>query len=196
MGGASSPPPDSSADDECAYVGILAQVINAACTQFVCSTMPPKQEQGVLWWTQPGEPVNLPCVDCGLITGNFCDGGPALNYRDRCYAYERDPRGYPYPQSTRRTPLCAYCETAFFHCRFCRGEKGCTPPTRRVHWSGTPEESGIPNGRHFTSAVADWITEIEFEVRETAAREEEQRRASQARRRVSAQNQPPPGAYY
>ena len=94
----------------------------------------------VLWHTdQPGQPVSFPCVDCGLITGNFCDGGASVGY-DRCFAVNRAPRDYPvdvYRQM--RTPLCSYCETCFDYCRFCRGVSSCTPATRTRHWSGVPQ---------------------------------------------------------
>ena len=28
----------------------------------------------MLWCASPGGPTSFPCVDCGLLTGNFCDG--------------------------------------------------------------------------------------------------------------------------
>ena len=115
--------------------------------------MPP-MELSVLWAPPPHTPCSFPCVDCGLFTGNFCDGGPTLEYTDRCFAFERDPQTYR-EESTQRTPLCTYCETCSKYCRFCRGVSGCTPPPRRVHWSGTPRQSGIQNGRYFIAQARD-----------------------------------------
>ena len=142
----------------------------------VCSTMTPKQQQTVFWYNLGNEPQTLPCVDCGLMTGNFCDGGPALNYEDRCYANQRDPHGYPFPMSTRRTPLCTYCETSLNYCRYCRGVSSCTPPPTQVHWSGTrnamarksEEASAVvpaPGGSRQTQATTDQTTQTDDELR-------------------------------
>ena len=139
--------------------------------RLTCSAMPPKvqppREQGVLWYDRKG--MAWSGVDCGLMTGNFCDGGPALKYKDTCYASDRDPRGFP-EVSNQRTPLCTFCETSLEYCRFCRGVSSCTPPPTEFHWSGTPQESGIPNGRHFTPAVRDNLVALWFQRRAAASR--------------------------
>ena len=101
-------------------------------------------------WCEHKEPTPFPCVDCGLLTWNFCDGGGSVGY-DRCFAANRVANDYPakvYKQM--RTPLCAYCETCFDHCRFCRGVDSCTPPNRTHHWSGTPQSES----RSFTEKKA------------------------------------------
>ena len=98
-------------------------------------------ELQVLWCAPPGVDTTFPCVDCGLMTGNFCDGSGMSVGFDRCFAANRVPRDYPpevYKQM--RTPLCPYCETCFEHCRFCRGVKSCTPAVRTTHWSGVPQD--------------------------------------------------------
>ena len=97
-----------------------------------------------------GEPSSFPCVDCGLLTGNFCDGGDAVGY-DRCFSSERVPKDYP-PEvyGNRRTPLCSYCEARFGTCRFCRGVPSCTPLEMSRHWSGIP----LAESRSFTEAKA------------------------------------------
>ena len=110
----------------------------------------------VLWVPPPGSPTSFPCVDCGLLTGNFCDGGPRLNYEDLCYACLWDPKAYP-AESTQRTPLCSYCETLNKHCRFCRGEEGCTPPTRDQHWSGTSHGRAFDHDASMAATFAQWI---------------------------------------
>ena len=98
----------------------------------------PSANMQVLYWVPPGEPTSWPCVDCGLITGNFCDGGVSVPY-DQCFASERVPSEY-WNHIGQRTPLCSYCETIHLFCRFCRGVSGCTPSTRYLeHWTGVPQ---------------------------------------------------------
>ena len=56
-----------------------------------------------------------PCVDCGVSTGNFCDG-----FFDDCFAALR------LPDETwgenQRTPLCTHCERKLIRCKVCRME--------------------------------------------------------------------------
>ena len=59
-----------------------------------------------------GDPkiLNRPCIDCGLITGRFCDF---------CLAKDRFPKevwadGQP-------TPLCSHCDNKHGECHRCRG---------------------------------------------------------------------------
>ena len=93
----------------------------------------------VLWAPDAGTPTSFPCVDCGLRTGNFCDGGISVAY-DQCHATDRVPHDYANTGGLgiQRTPLCSYCETRFEFCRFCRGVASCTPPSRKSHWSRVP----------------------------------------------------------
>ena len=100
----------------------------------------------VLWCPAVGSATTFPCVDCGLLTGNFCDGGLTTQF-DMCFACERAPQDYPV--SSQRTPLCTYCETLNTFCRFCRGVQSCTPATRRTHWSGIP----VGSSRRFDQAT-------------------------------------------
>ena len=88
------------------------------------------------------------CVDCGLTTGNFCDGGMSCAY-DKCFAAERVPADYKM-NGKQRTPLCSYCETLHDFCRFCRGVHSCTPPIVQSHWSGVPQSKS----REFNALVA------------------------------------------
>ena len=88
------------------------------------------------------------CVDCGLDTGNFCDGGMSCAY-DKCFAAERVPADYKM-NGQQRTPLCSYCETLHEFCRFCRGVHSCTPPIVQSHWSGVPQSKS----REFNALVA------------------------------------------
>ena len=99
----------------------------------------------LLYAPPEGSPLVQPCVDCGLKTGNFCDG---VEY-DNCFAADRVPADYAddHGFGKRRTPLCSYCEARFKHCRFCRGVSSCTPPARRSHWSDIP----LSESRSFTA---------------------------------------------
>ena len=56
-----------------------------------------------------------PCVDCGLVTGRYCD---------HCMAARRIPSEEWAPN--QRTPLCSRCHIRG-RCRFCRGIPSCTP---------------------------------------------------------------------
>ena len=116
----------------------------------------------VSWGTRGEETSGFPCVDCGLLTGNFCDGSPTVGF-DKCFAHDRVPQDYPVVKFVGfRTPLCTYCETCSEFCRFCRGLKGCTPPTRIRHWSGVPP----CESREFTAERATAARRKEFEIRE------------------------------
>ena len=105
----------------------------------------------VLWTAEEGERARArerACVDCGLNTGNFCDGGMSCAY-DKCFAAERVPADYKM-NGKQRTPLCSYCETLHEFCRFCRGVHSCTPPIVQSHWSGVPQSKS----REFNALVA------------------------------------------
>jgi hypothetical protein len=58
-----------------------------------------------------GDPTLLyrPCVDCGRLTGCFCDF---------CLAVSHEPDAEWVPN--QRTPLCTVCDTNFLACHFCR----------------------------------------------------------------------------
>ena len=140
--------------------------------------MPPKvgaHALEVLAWNTTGQTA-WPCVDCGLMTGNFCDGGPLLNFQDICFACNRVPTEFPFG-STQRTPLCSYCETSKRWCRFCRGIESCTPPGTRVHWSKKLGLPDIPAGRDFTREVEEDLYEEYFEMR---AEEEQKKKSSES----------------
>ena len=118
----------------------------------------------VLYAAPPGTPTCHPCVDCGLKTGNFCDGGESVGH-DRCFASKRLAKDYPASAgyAGMRTPLCSFCETCFGFCRFCRGVQGCTPPTRDSHWSKLPPS----HSREFTASVFKRMAEYERAIKES-----------------------------
>jgi len=67
----------------------------------------------------PGQLVR-PCVDCGLITGCFCDS---------CIAEDRLPdEAWAAGQAT---PLCTDCDRVFEECHFCRRQHWCAPKPHR-----------------------------------------------------------------
>ena len=115
---------------------------------------PPEEERTAnihaIHWYEPGQPGDYPCVDCGLMTGNFCDGSLKAGY-DQCFAADRVPKDFP-PEcyGLMRTPLCSYCETCSEYCHFCRGVMSCTPPRRTRHWSRIPQSKS----RTFTAEMA------------------------------------------
>ena len=87
--------------------------------------------------------LNRGCVDCGLRTGNFCDGQELQGGRP-CLAAERMPNDVWC--AGQRTPFCTNCESRYGLCRFCRGAFGPTPP----EWSGPrppPRGEGPGPGR-------------------------------------------------
>ena len=58
-----------------------------------------------------------PCVDCGLMTGCFCD---------HCEAASRLP--HETWAEGQMTPLCTQCERRHGACHFCRKQHWCVPP--------------------------------------------------------------------
>ena len=67
--------------------------------------------------------LTRPCVDCGLITGSFCDG-------DGCFAKTRDPDSHWAPG--QRTPLCTACDDKHDGlCNYCRKMAWAAPAPRR-----------------------------------------------------------------
>ena len=58
-----------------------------------------------------------PCVDCGKMTGIFCDF---------CLAQDRDPKGKYAPG--QHTPLCSKCDRKFDMCHYCRKMLWAAPP--------------------------------------------------------------------
>ena len=73
------------------------------------------------------EELNRPCVECGLITGRFCDEWE-FKTGFKCFASERIP-SLRWVQG-QRTPFCSGCERKLGCCYFCRGVASCTPFTR------------------------------------------------------------------
>ena len=131
----------------------------------------------VQWAAPPGAPDRFPCVECGLLTENFCDGGLSDGYII-CCASNRVAKDYPVSSGYAglRSPLCQFCATCFKVCRFCRGVEGCTPPTCDQHWS--------------TASGFKRCTEIEWVSRDiarsTERQDEEDRRDLQASLRTCA----------
>ena len=68
----------------------------------------------------PTDMLVRPCVDCGLITGRFCDF---------CLAEERCPTEVWC--ENQMTPLCSKCEEKHDKCHFCRKVSWATPPPHR-----------------------------------------------------------------
>ena len=67
-----------------------------------------------------GEPEMLrrPCVDCGRITGNFCESNCSAALR---IPTEKWAEG-------QITPHCTTCDKLYGQCHFCRGQLWAQPP--------------------------------------------------------------------
>ena len=85
---------------------------------------PPKEAETrtmciMTWGTEPQEMLH-PCVDCGQITGRYCD---------YCLAEGRveDQEWAPGQQ----TPLCLSCDRTFGSCHFCREQLWARPAAWR-----------------------------------------------------------------
>ena len=74
-----------------------------------------------------------PCVDCGLITGSFCDN---------CLAQERLPNEEW--AEGQMTPLCTTCDRTYDECHFCREMKWCTPAASMTPKSERWPYAGLP----------------------------------------------------
>ena len=80
--------------------------------ELVNSTAQRRGDNRICIWLEP----SMPCVDCGLWTGRFCD---------YCRAADRVPSerwcdGQP-------TPLCSQCDNKYRACHFCRRITWCQP---------------------------------------------------------------------
>ena len=80
------------------------------------------------------EQVNRPCVDCGLVTGGWCEG-----------RYGQCPANHWIPTETwranRSSPLCSKCEEHFLWCHLCRHVTWSRPASRPYgppNWSTNP----------------------------------------------------------
>ena len=92
----------------------------------ICSSSahfrPPRSEMASITALAHGDISDLcrPCVDCGQITGRFCDG-----LVNDCFAAFWVPSEQW--QEGQRTPLCGPCENTHEACHFCRGVHSCRP---------------------------------------------------------------------
>ena len=64
--------------------------------------------------------LTRPCVDCGLITGCYCD---------LCFAEDRMPDEAWV--EAQLTPLCTKCDGVHGMCHYCRGDAWCAPAPHR-----------------------------------------------------------------
>ena len=71
------------------------------------------------------EMLTRPCVDCGKITGSFCD---------YCRAADRMPT-QTWAQN-QATPLCMTCDRKYDKCRFCRADHAQTQANPATHGPG------------------------------------------------------------
>ena len=73
-----------------------------------------------------GELISLirPCVDCGLLTGNWCEAN--------CFAVNWLGSKLEDWQDSQITPHCTHCEKSNRFCHFCLGKDWATPDTYRI----------------------------------------------------------------
>ncbi len=82
------------------------------------------------------EMLNRPCVECGKITGNFCEGLSGAR-GDPCTAARRMPSQIW--ADGQRVPMCSTCEDQLKFCKFCRSPpvRGCVDCGLRTgNWCG------------------------------------------------------------
>ena len=75
-----------------------------------------------------------PCVDCGEMTGSFCE--------NECLASARLPNDQW--QKNQPTPHCTSCDQKFGCCHFCRGTHWAAPPPWRSDCSANARKSPTP----------------------------------------------------
>ena len=83
-----------------------------------------------------------PCVDCGLLTGNWCE---TLVANGQCFAAMRVPGGQWQPG--QRTPLCTGCERARGACHWCRRAPWVDVGEERTHGDGSDAVYHMPGKR-------------------------------------------------
>ena len=73
-----------------------------------------------------GEIVSLlrPCVDCGLVTGSFCEAN--------CFAEDWLGSEVEEWNDNQFTPHCTHCEAKYKFCHFCLGKDWVTPEPHYV----------------------------------------------------------------
>ena len=103
----------------------LTQHHGEGCTCGCQSPMPPKNdktssEKVMMHVMAVGtkEMLTRPCVDCGQITGSFCD-----------YCLAKDRVEDEEWADGQATPLCMSCDRIFDMCHFCRREHWVRPPS-------------------------------------------------------------------
>ena len=95
------------------------------------------------------EVLARPCVDCGLVTGCFCD---------HCKAADRSPGETWAPN--QMTPLCTCCDRKWGACHFCRKLHWCVPPP-----TTRPAEAKDELRRRGASQPASHGQEVETDTR-------------------------------
>ena len=74
-----------------------------------------------------------PCVDCGLLTGNWCEAS--------CFAEDWLGSKLEDWNDSQMTPHCSFCEKKYQFCHFCLRKDWVTPDThRRVNGVRVPLE--------------------------------------------------------
>ena len=84
------------------------------------------------------EAVQGSCVDCGMLTGCWCN--------ERCHLRDRTPGKEKY--HNQLTPYCTRCDKANpDKCHFCRKQQWCTPPPWRKIALPPKDENSAQSGQ-------------------------------------------------
>ena len=77
------------------------------------------------------EEWQCPCVDCGRVTGGWCDGVMIAEGELVACSAAHWMSGFALG-SWRGTPLCSTCDAHVGICYFCRGQSWATPPKKTM----------------------------------------------------------------
>jgi len=128
------------------------------------TTIRVKLDEVALKRLQSGDPCLMPCVDCALVTTDFCD---------TCWGED------PFPQDKAHgkfIPLCRRCELVNWQCHFCRREDWCDPPawwdyhSVRKHALRLPGQGDRPIA---TGALKIKVTDQDYEKKTFKNREKQ-----------------------
>jgi hypothetical protein len=116
-----------------------------------------------------------PCVDCGLMTGNYCETMRQLGHElwqgGVCLAEDRIPNEKW--ASGQSTPLCSLCERKHGACHFCRQEDKELPKQKSVTKTAENKalrleamqgHSGFENATARVSQQSENIARFQIEV--------------------------------
>ena len=113
-------PKQRTADEWAKLLRDIAAAEGEACDTHGCVGFPQTYSSPgalqVLSFSADPDTFKKPCIECGLITGNFCDGQTG-----ECFAKDTIKDGKFEPG--QRTPMCTKCEKKYRFCKVCRDKQ-------------------------------------------------------------------------